>query len=602
MTITKKLFCVGVLALFVAACNQEFNSVGVDLIATDQFETEVREFPVFVNVNDLEDVQSDQLGVVHFGAYNFPNFGRKKANITSQLSIATNPRFGIYTQEQEEEGNEDNVNVINENERVTSVFLEIPFLVNQNDRDGDGVIDALDVDPDDNQSDTDGDGVVDLLESQGGTNPFDADSDGDGIPDNEDTDNNGYDAGDNFYEIDSIFGNRASSFNLKVTELTYHFSALDPNNNFETPTGYFSGRDFYEEGFTGRSLYDGPFQLDFEEVTFNYTEDDPETPDIDETTLVETRLSPRLRIPLDTSYFQEKILDAEGSDALANDNNFKNHIKGINIRMENPAEDLYMLLNLSGATIRLNYEYDVNQNQDTEDTSDDVIEATSQTYFISPSGIQINHLENEQLALNINPQERLMLNGGLGNIAQVKLFDQDDTTTTLADFRSSNILINEANLVFYVDPILTENWSEGDLIADRLYLYRLEDNFPLPDYYSDPTSGANNLLNKTVHSGILEYQDGIPYRYKFRITEHVSNLIRSEDEDLAENVDLGLVVTSNINAILVKNAKLAEEQDVFYPLAALQNPLGTFLVGPNPPQELQDKQLKLEVVYTNFDN
>ena len=602
MTITKKLFCVGVLALFVAACNQEFNSVGVDLIATDQFETEVREFPVFVNVNDLEDVQSDQLGVVHFGAYNFPNFGRKKANITSQLSIATNPRFGIYTQEQEEEGNEDNVNVINENERVTSVFLEIPFLVNQNDRDGDGVIDALDVDPDDNQSDTDGDGVVDLLESQGGTNPFDADSDGDGIPDNEDTDNSGYDAGDNFYEIDSIFGNRASSFNLKVTELTYHFSALDPNNNFETPTGYFSGRDFYEEGFTGRSLYDGPFQLDFEEVTFNYTEDDPETPDIDETTLVETRLSPRLRIPLDTSYFQEKILDAEGSDALANDNNFKNHIKGINIRMENPAEDLYMLLNLSGATIRLNYEYDVNQDQDTEDTSDDVIEATSQTYFISPSGIQINHLENEQLALNINPQERLMLNGGLGNIAHVKLFDQDDTTTNLADFRSSNILINEANLVFYVDPILTENWSEGDLIADRLYLYRLEDNFPLPDYYSDPTSGANNLLNKTVHSGILEYQDGIPYRYKFRITEHVSNLIRSEDEDLAENVDLGLVVTANINAILVKNAKLAEEQDVFYPLAALQNPLGTFLVGPNPPQELQDKQLKLEVVYTNFDN
>ena len=602
MTITKKLFCVGVLALFVAACNQEFNSVGVDLIATDQFETEVREFPVYVNVNDLEDVQSDQLGIVHFGAYNFPNFGRKKANITSQLSIATNPRFGIYTQEQEEEGNEDNVNVINENERVTSVFLEIPFLVNQNDRDGDGVIDALDVDPEDNQSDSDGDGVVDLLESQGGTNPFDADSDGDGIPDNEDTDNSGYDAGDNFYEIDSIFGNRASSFNLKVTELTYHFSTLDPNNNFETPTGYFSGRDFYEEGFTGRSLYDGPFQLDFEEVTFNYTEDDPETPDIDETTLVETRLSPRLRIPLDTSYFQEKILDAEGSDALANDNNFKNHIKGINIRMENPAEDLYMLLNLSGATIRLNYEYDVNQDQDTEDTSDDVIEATSQTYFISPSGIQINHLENEQLALNINPQERLMLNGGLGNIAQVKLFDQDNTTTNLADFRSSNILINEANLVFYVDPIITENWSEGDLIADRLYLYRLEDNFPLPDYYSDPTSGANNLLNKTVHSGILEYQDGIPYRYKFRITEHVSNLIRSEDEDLAENVDLGLVVTANINAILVKNAKLAEEQEVFYPLAALQNPLGTFLVGPNPPQELQDKQLKLEVVYTNFDN
>ena len=602
MTIAKKLLLIGVLALLVTACNQEFNSVGVDLIATDQFDTVAREFPVFVSVNNLEDVQSDQLGVVHFGAYNFPNLGRKKANITSQLSIATNPRFGIYTQEQEEAGDGDNVNVINENERVTSVFLEIPFLVNQNDRDGDGVIDALDIDPDDNQSDTDGDGVVDLLESQGGTNPFDTDSDGDGITDDQDTDSSSYDAGDNFYEIDSIFGNRASRFNLKVTELTYHFSTLDPNNNFETPTGYFSGRDFYEEGFTGRSLYDGPFQLNFDEITFNYTEDDPETPDIDETTQVETRLSPRLRIPLDASYFQEKILDAEGSDVLANDNNFKNHIKGINIRMENPAEDLYMLLNLSGATIRLNYNYDVNQDQDTEDTSDDVIEPTSKTFFISPDGIQINHLENEQVALNTNPQERLMLNGGLGNIGKIKLFDQDESTSNLADFRSSNILINEANLVFYVDPVITENWSEGDLIADRLYLYRIEDNSPLADYYSDPTTGANNLLNKIVHSGILEYQDGIPYRYKFRITEHVSNLIRSENEDLAENVELGLVVTANINSVLVKNAKLSEDQDIFYPLAALQNPLGTFLVGPNPPQELQDKQLKLEVIYTDFDN
>ena len=53
------------------------------------------------------------------------------------------------------------------------------------------------------------------------------------------------------YEIDSIFGNRASQFNLKVTELTYHFSALDPNNNFETPTGYFSGRDFMKKGLLG---------------------------------------------------------------------------------------------------------------------------------------------------------------------------------------------------------------------------------------------------------------------------------------------------------------------------------------------------------------
>ena len=44
--------------------------------------------------------------------------------------------------------------------------------MNQNDQDGDGVIDALDIDPEDNQSDTDGDGVVDLLETQGEQTPL----------------------------------------------------------------------------------------------------------------------------------------------------------------------------------------------------------------------------------------------------------------------------------------------------------------------------------------------------------------------------------------------------------------------------------------------
>ena len=62
------------------------------------------------------------------------------------------------------------------------------------------------------------------------------------------------------------------------------------------------------------------------------------------------------------------------------------------------------------------------------------------------------------------------------------------------------------------------------------------------------------------------------------------------------------MVTANINSVFVKNAKLSDDQDIFYPLAALQNPLGTYLLGPNPPRELQDKRLKLEVIYTDLDN
>ena len=75
MTTIVKLFRVGVLALLFTACNQEFNSVGVDLIATDQFDTEVREFPIFVSVNNLEDVQADQLGCYTLGPIISPSLG-----------------------------------------------------------------------------------------------------------------------------------------------------------------------------------------------------------------------------------------------------------------------------------------------------------------------------------------------------------------------------------------------------------------------------------------------------------------------------------------------------------------------------------------------
>jgi len=607
MEIFQKTFRLGILAVLISACNPEFNTVGVDLIDTDQFNTESREFPVYVSIDPLTDVQSDQLTTVHFGMHDFGFLGRREANFTTQLSITNNARFGTYTQEAEEAGDSTNIKVINENERVTAVYLEIPFLNNQLDDDNDGVINAFDVDPASSDSDSDGDGLTDLAETQGGTNPLDRDSDGDGINDDVDTDNATYEADNKVYEIDSIFGNREATFNLKVTELNYFFNTLDPNNNFESASTYFSGRDFYEEGFTAATLHDAPIQLNFEEVRFNFTEDDPETTDVDETTRVETRLSPRIRVPLDPSFFQEKIMDEEGNEPLANNNNFINHIKGINVRMESPTDDLYLLLNLVGARITIAYDYDVYNDQGTEDDlTDDTIDVAQNTQVISLGGVRINHLKNypsNNPNATVSPQEKILLKGAIGTRGTIRLFDQDETTQVLEDMRTTNILINEANLIFYVDPTITSNWSENDRIAERLYLYKLEDNMPLPDYFSDPTTGRVALENKTIHSGILEYKDGIPFRYKFRITQHISDLIRSTGDDLVENNPLGLVVTSDINMFVTTKAIIGSEMEqVEYPLGALNNPLGTVLIGPNPPEEFLDKRLKLEIIYTDLSN
>ena len=170
------------------------------------------------------------------------------------------------------------------------------------------MIDPFDIDPNDPNSDSDGDGVTDIEERSNGTNPLDSDSDGDGISDLTDTDNSSYDSENKVYSVDSIYGNKSTQFNFKVTELTYFFNDLDPDDNFESIKPYYSQRDYYEEGFVGRVLADHPYQLDFNELRYNYKEDDPETESVNETELVETRLTPRIRIPLDNSFFQEKIL------------------------------------------------------------------------------------------------------------------------------------------------------------------------------------------------------------------------------------------------------------------------------------------------------
>ena len=600
-----RYFFLGIgVTLFFTACNPEFNTVGIDLIATDQFETTTQTYPVYFSQEKVEDVVATGLPVMQLGKLERPNFGRLTASISTQLTLSGGSIFGLYTQEEEDNGNEDNVRVIAEDEQVTEVFLEIPFLTNQNDNDNDGVIDAFDVDDENIESDSDGDGIFDYLETRNSTNPLAADSDGDGILEPDDDDNSGYDPENNVYEIDSIFGNTSAQFDLKISELTYQLNGLDPNNNFETVTEYYSARDFHDEGFVGEVLYNAPYTFNFEELRFNYEEDDIDTPDVDETTLVETRKSPRLRVPLDPSFFQERLIDLEGEDEISNNENFRQQIKGLNIRLENLSEDLFLYLNMAQANIEINYTFNrYNDNGTPDDETDFSVDREARTYNLSVRGIQVNHFSTET---SLQPQDssKIYLSGNLGDKAILRLFDEEDQSVVVDDVRGSNWLINEANLIFYIDPDYVANWTPEDRIAERIYLYNHETNLPLSDYYTDDTTGSDPRETKIIHGGILEYQDGVPYRYKFRITDHVSGIIRRDSTSTAyENVPIGMVVTYDINAISNKSGRVeGSTETIEYPLGALLNPLGTVLIGPQPAQDQLDKRLELEIIYTDFSN
>lgn len=596
------------LTILFFSCDKDFHSVGSELLIDTSLETNTYIAPVYAYQNKINYFQTDGLPLGQLGKIDHSIFGVSEASITSQLRYGGSTVFGNYTQKRENEGDNDNPAVIQENEKVTNVFLEIPFFNNLDDADSDGVIDSLDADPTNRESDTDGDGITDYDETRLNLNPLSDDSDNDGILDDVDGDSSGYDNENKIYEIDSIFGNRNATFNLKVYELTYFLSDLDPSTNFERGKPYYSNTDYYQAGFVGATLHDAPYKLNFDELRFNYEEDDPDTEDVDEREKVQTRLTPRIRVPLDNDFFQSKIIDNEGESVMDSYENFIRFFRGVIIKADNFSDDLYMLLDINNARIRIEYEYDFyNKNGTNDDTSDDTTEKKSKTFTLIFNGVRFNTLVNYNANSAIDqeilsgqndiPSKKTYLNGN-GLFSTLKLFDEKNSGDQLLDnLRQNRWLVSEANLLLYVDQEQLA-LSNNEKLTDRLYLFNYNNGAPLIDYNQD-NSEDNNVRNreKYIFGGFLEYDDlDQPYRYKFRITSHVNRLIRKD----STNFTLGLAPANGINAISYKRAETVEQDFINYPSTSVLKPNGVVLYGSGEEQNSQGKKLELEIFYTQY--
>lgn len=592
---------------FFISCQKEFHQVSGNLFASQALQSKTLKVQVNTFQEGVTAVESNGLPLVQLGQIKHPIFGLSEAQIVSQLSVGGDPFFGNYRQAIEDNPNADNISQIPENEQVKEVYLEIPFFTNQRDSDNDGVVDAFDADPNDPNSNSDSDELNDLEETQANLNPLDPDSDGDGILDHNDDDNSTYDSDNNTYEIDSLYGNRQATFNLKVAQLTYYLNTLDPNRNFEKAQLYYSNRDFFEEGFYSTLLHDGQVQLNFDELRFNYKEDDPETEDVDETTRIETRLSPRLRVPLNKTFFQEQILDKEDAIELANNSNFNEYFRGIIIKTENFSEDLYMLLDLSNASVKLEYTYDVkNTNGTLDNNEDDFTETEEKTFEMPLAGIQINTLKNSAFDTAISDQmvlaesgqqaDKLFIKSGQWH-GRVRLFGSSDGNVDISlidSLRDQNQLLNEARISFYVDQ---QQQNNEILLPPRLYLFDLNNGSPLLDQRIDDSENADATnASKFRFGGFLEYDGNRPYRYVFTITEHVSNILRQD----STNVDLGVVVSADVTNLSFRKAKKQNETALQYPTAAVLNPLGVVLVGSSDKINAEENKAVLELFFTSF--
>jgi hypothetical protein len=97
----------------------------------------------------------------------------------------------------------------------------------------------------------------------------------------------------------------------------------------------------------------------------------------------------------------------------------------------------------------------------------------------------------------------------------------------LADLQDNNWLITDASLIFYVDQNASSN-----IAPEQLFVYNYDENSQLLDMLTEGILSLGGALERD--------EDGNPYRYVFKITDYISELLKSgEPLDL---VTLGLKV------------------------------------------------------------
>ena len=358
-------FCA--LGLGLWSCESEDFTLGESLVSGEPFTLTKQTYAIeSVKQLSLDRVQTNKMPLYQLGNYKDPLFGETRASLVSQLQLSLpNPVFGELSALAEIDNDSD------EREKVTKVTLYIPYQrasSDESDRDGDGVPDIFDVDQDDPQSDSDGDGLTDNDERLLGTDPLSEDTDKDGILDADDPETTANSFARRF-DLDSIFSfTNQDRFHLTVRPSDYYLRDNDPKTDFLESQAYFSDKQSVFEPFLGNSLFDGPVVIsDFQYVTYN--EDDPTTPDVDESLTIDVSQSrdPGILVELDKSFFQDRIVDLEGYEALRSQSNFKDHLRGLHLSID-ASDDLMLLLDLSTAFIEIEYEYDSINTQDATDT------------------------------------------------------------------------------------------------------------------------------------------------------------------------------------------------------------------------------------------
>nr|WP_315151584.1 DUF4270 domain-containing protein [uncultured Flavobacterium sp.] len=513
------------------SCDKEFNVVGEDIVGDNSFSIVKEEFPAVAYNQKIGPVQSNNLDINALGVYDNPSFGTTTATFVTQLTMASvNPTFDLTTA------------------KIKSVVLSIPYFGH---KDPDATVDS---------------------------------------------------EGKTVYILDSIYGPAKAKMKLSVHESGYYLRNLDPEDQLTQPQKYYNDQySDFTQNIIGNALNDDSDPAQNSAFFF-----DPSQHPVKTTTDgkdVTTWTPPAMQLNLNKAFFTAKILNAPAG-SLVDNNVFTNYFRGLFFNIEANSGELAMI-NFKAGKITITYTETVSA-VETEKTF--VLNLTGNTVsLLNQTNTNTKYVDATKPATDIDKAQgvaNLYLKGGEGSMAVLKLFGEDkfgdngvsgtpnEVPDKLDFLRSNECLVNQAELTIHLNS--TEMGSSS--VPQRIYLYDFDNNKVLADYANDLSVATNSKNNRFVFGGIIYKPTATNNEgsyYKFRITEHIRNLVKNKD---LKNINLGLVVTEDISKTGFYSLRDKTGIPLKVPMASVMNPLGTIVYGNNTADE--KKRLKFEIYYT----
>jgi len=566
------LLFLSIVSLFIA-CDIDFKSIESDVLGEDNFNLRGNVNSDYTVVAYNQTIRGQRInGLTRnlLGFYNDPIYGQTTASIITQLfPSGFNPTFGT-------------------NAKIDSVKLTIPYLSTNL-------------------------GFTDL-----------------GVPQ---------------YRLNFFYLEDNDTVNINPIKLTVYenryflrdfgLNSSDTQNYFSLADGSINGTDNFAitqdntinfDDQVGHKFFEGvvkPSNKPREEITV-----------IDSVTNNTSFFKPAIEVELaetdvEKGFWKELVLDQEGLSTFSNNNNFQNHFRGIYIKSEavNNLGSMF-LLNLADEEARIIVYFSFDGEEE------DVRESSLYTFGLRGTNIN-TFINNFNTIIPQNPNtsdgdEKLYLKGTEGALAVIELFNDGETQKINCNCRKDsqgndikvnvtefdcfkktfrktddegNVLdpingryelkqlINEAHLSIYEDESFASNANNPDFIDyERLFLYDLENNTPIPDYFSDPTADENSLSSRLFSLGKTTNENGFS-KYKIKVTDYLNNILIRD----ADNVKLGLTISNNINETFNIPLFLDSGPVSNVPINLITSPRGKVLYGSNTTSE---KKMKLNIFYT----